>query len=157
MTNKENDTNIEFNKNVEPNLLRTKFLISLGFLLFQTIFPGLALLFLTGTDFTFSYKLPFWLMSILMLSYIILTFLITFCTYKFKWHQLDQFTYAIPFTFVIGVIYLSGYYLNSDHILIRFIIALGGAIIGIFLTSIILLLFIRKTQDKTVSNPVNII
>lgn len=140
----------EFNNN-ENNFLRTKFLVSVGYLVLQVMLPALALFFLTGTDFTFTFKQPLWLMIILTISLITFTFLTTLLTYKMKLHQIDQFTYTIPFAFVLGMLYISGYFLTPNQLLIRFIISIAGAVIGILLTSIILLLVIRKNQIRNYS------
>lgn len=140
----------EFNNN-ENNFLRTKFLVSVGYLVLQVMLPALALFFLTGTDFTFTFKQPLWLMIILTISLITFTFLTTLLAYKMKLHQIDQFTYTIPFAFVLGMLYISGYFLTPNQLLIRFIISIAGAVIGILLTSIILLLVIRKKQIRNYS------
>lgn len=137
----------EFNNN-ENNFLRTKFLVSVGYLVLQVMLPALALFFLTGTDFTFTFKQPLWLMIILTISLITFTFLTTLLAYKMKLHKIDQFTYTIPFAFVLGMLYISGYFLTPNQLLIRFIISIAGAVIGILLTSIILLLVIRKNQIR---------
>lgn len=137
----------EFNNN-ENNFLRTKFLVSVGYLVLQVMLPALVLFFLTGTDFTFTFKQPLWLMIILTISLITFTFFTTLLAYKMKLHQIDQFTYTIPFAFVLGMLYISGYFLTPNQLLIRFIISIAGAIIGILLTSIILLLVIRKNQIR---------
>lgn len=140
----------EFNNN-ENNFLRTKFLVSVGYLVLQVMLPALVLFFLTGTDFTFTFKQPLWLMIILTISLITFTFFTTLLAYKMKLHQIDQFTYTIPFAFVLGMLYISGYFLTPNQLLIRFIISIAGAIIGILLTSIILLLVIRKNQIRNYS------
>lgn len=143
--------NQEFNfeNNSENTFPRTKFFLSVGYLIIQVLIPGIILFFTTSTDFTFTFKLPFWIMVLSSLSLIIFTFIITFITYKLKLHQLDQFTYSISFAFVLSLFYLSGYFLTPQQILIRFIISIAGAVIGIFLTSIILLLVLRKKQKKS--------
>lgn len=146
---KNENQEIKFDNNSENVLPRTKFLVSVGYLILQVLIPGIILFFITGTDFTFTFKLSFWLMLICSFGLVILTFILTFLTYKLKLHQLDQFTYTIPFAFVLSLFYLSGYFLSPQQILIRFIIAIVGAVIGIFLTSIILLLVIRKKQMKS--------
>ncbi|WP_338977897.1 DxFTY motif-containing membrane protein [Spiroplasma endosymbiont of Panzeria rudis] len=145
MENKNQEVNFE--NNSENTFPRTKFFLSVGYLIIQVLIPGIILFFTTSTDFTF--KLPFWIMVLSSLSLIIFTFIITFITYKLKLHQLDQFTYSIPFAFVLSLFYLSGYFLTPQQILIRFIISITGAVIGIFLTSIILLLVLRKKQKKS--------
>lgn len=138
---------IDFNNN-ENNFPRTKFLVSVGYLVIQVLLPALVLFFLTGTDFTFTFKQPLWLMLILTISLIGFTFVTTLITYKIKLHQIDQFTYAIPFAFVLGMLYISGYFLTPEQLLIRFILAIASAVIGILLTSIVLVLVIRKIQIK---------
>ncbi|WP_339043181.1 DxFTY motif-containing membrane protein [Spiroplasma endosymbiont of Apeira syringaria] len=145
MENKNQEVNFE--NNSENTFPRTKFFLSVGYLIIQVLIPGIILFFTTSTDFTF--KLPFWIMVLSSLILIIFTFIITFITYKLKLHQLDQFTYSIPFAFVLSLFYLSGYFLTPQQILIRFIISIAGAVIGIFLTSIILLLVLRKKQKKS--------
>ncbi|WP_342273607.1 DxFTY motif-containing membrane protein [Spiroplasma endosymbiont of Acasis viretata] len=145
MENKNQEVNFE--NNSENTFPRTNFFLSVGYLIIQVLIPGIILFFTTSTDFTF--KLPFWIMVLSSLSLIIFTFIITFITYKLKLHQLDQFTYSIPFAFVLSLFYLSGYFLTPQQILIRFIISIAGAVIGIFLTSIILLLVLRKKQKKS--------
>lgn len=145
MENIINNNEKEFNNN-ENNFLRTKFLVSVGYLVIQVLLPSLALFFLTGTDFTFTFKQPLWLMITLTISLIIFTFVTTLIAYKMKLHQIDQFTYTIPFAFVLGMLYISGYFLTTNQLLIRFIISIAGAVIGILLTSIILVLVIRKNQ-----------
>ena len=146
---KNKNQKINFENDNENTFPRTKFLISVSYLILQVLIPGIILFFTTSTDFTFTFKLPFWIMAICSLSLIIFTFIVTFVTYKLKLHQLDQFTYSIPFSFVLSLFYLSGYFLNPQQILIRFIISISGAVIGIFLTSIILLLVLRKKQRKS--------
>ncbi|WP_342276906.1 DxFTY motif-containing membrane protein [Spiroplasma endosymbiont of Nebria brevicollis] len=147
MENIISNNEVEFNNN-ENDFLRTKFLVSVGYLVIQVLLPALALFFLTGTDFTFTFKEPLWLMIVLTISLIVFTFITTLIAYKMKLHQIDQFTYAIPFAFVLGMLYISGYFLTPDQLLIRFIISIAGAVIGILLTSIVLVLVIRKTQIK---------
>ncbi|WP_375317826.1 DxFTY motif-containing membrane protein [Spiroplasma endosymbiont of Virgichneumon dumeticola] len=147
MENIVSNNEVEFNNN-ENDFIRTKFLVSVGYLVIQVLLPALVLFFLTGTDFTFTFKEPLWLMIVLTISLIVFTFIATLIAYKMKLHQIDQFTYAIPFAFVLGMLYISGYFLTPDQLLIRFIISIAGAVIGILLTSIVLVLVIRKTQIK---------
>ncbi|WP_308149918.1 DxFTY motif-containing membrane protein [Spiroplasma sp. AdecLV25b] len=147
MKNIVSNNEVEFNNN-ENDFIRTKFLVSVGYLVIQVLLPALVLFFLTGTDFTFTFKEPLWLMIVLTISLIVFTFIATLIAYKMKLHQIDQFTYAIPFAFVLGMLYISGYFLTPDQLLIRFIISIAGAVIGILLTSIVLVLVIRKTQIK---------
>ncbi len=149
MDTKNKNQEIKFESESENIFPRTKFLVSVGYLILQVLIPAIILFFTTSTDFTFTFKLDFWIMLLCSLSLIVLAFIITFFTYKLKWHQLDQFTYSIPFAFVLSAFYLSGYFLSSQQILIRFIIVIASAIISIFLTSIILLLVIRRKQKKS--------
>lgn len=149
MDTKNKNQEIKFESDSEHIFPRTKLLVSVGYLILQVLIPGIVLFFTTSTDFTFTLKLDFWIMLLCSFGLIVMTFVITFFTYKLKLHQLDQFTYSIPFTFVLSAFYLSGYFLSPQQILIRFIIAIAGAVIGIFLTSIILLLVIRKKQKKS--------
>lgn len=145
---KNKNQEIKFESDSENVFPRTKFLVSISYLILQVLMPAIILFFITSTDFTFTFKLDFWIMLLCSLSLIVITFVITFFTYKLKLHQLDQFTYSIPFAFVLSLFYLSGYFLSPQQILIRFIISIAGAVIGIFLTSIILLLVIRRKQKK---------
>lgn len=149
MNLKSEEQEIKLDSGGENIFPRTKFLISVGYLIPQVLIPHLLLFFTTGTDFTFTFKLPFWLMLLASLGVIIFGLIITFVTYKLKWHHLDQFTYSVPFAFVLSLFYLSGYFLSPQQILIRFIISIAGAVIGIFLTSIILLLVLRRKQMKS--------
>lgn len=131
----------------EP-LQRTNFFISFCYLIGQVLIPGLLLFFLTSRDFAFTFKLPLWLMFVLSFALILFALVLTFITYKFKLHQLDQFTYVVPFAcFVIGL-YLSGYWLNYNYFLVRFIIGFACAVVGIFLASMILLLIVRRRKWK---------
>lgn len=148
MDTKNKNQEIKFETESENIFPRTRFLVSVGYLVLQVLTPTIILFFTTSTDFTFTFKLDFWIMLLCSLVLIILTFIITFFTYKLKWHQLDQFTYSMPFAFALSAFYLSGYFLSPQQILIRFIIAIVGGVIGIFLTSIILLLVIRRKQKK---------
>ena len=137
------------NNNYENSFPRTKFLLSVGYLMVQVVVPSMLVFLLTGTDFSFTFKLPLSLMIVITLGLIVVVFLLTLLTYKLKLHEIDQFTYTIPFAFVLGMIYITGYFLSPQQILIRFIIAIAGSIFGILLTSIILLLVIRKKQLKS--------
>lgn len=148
MDTKEQKQEIKFEDNNTSIFPRTKFLVSVGYLILQVLIPAIILFFTTGPDFTFTFKFAFWIMLLCSLSLIVITFAITFFTYKLKLHQLDQFTYSIPLAFVLSLFYLSGYFLSPQQMLIRFIIAIAGAVIGIFLTSIILLLVLRNKQKK---------
>lgn len=148
MNNDANELNHEKQIFDAQQLKRTNFFISFCYLIFQVLLPGLVLFFLTSKDFSFTFKLPLWLMFVLGIVLIFFTIITTFITYKFKLHQLDQFTYAIPFACFIVALYLSSYWLNYHYFLIRFIIAFLCAIIGIFFTSIILLFVIQKKKSK---------
>ncbi|MGL5268473.1 MAG: DxFTY motif-containing membrane protein [Spiroplasma sp.] len=139
---------IELNENdqiFEPDCLkRTNFFVSFCYLTIQVLIPGLLLFFLTSKDFSFTFKLPLWLMFVLSFAFLLFALIMTFITYKFKLHQLDQFTYVVLFVFFIVALYLTSYWLNYHYFLIRFIIAFAFAVIGIFFASVILLLVIRK-------------
>lgn len=139
-----NDNNIELTNNKDPfepePLARTNFFVSFCYLIIQVLIPGLVLFFLTSKDFSFSFKLPLWMMIVLSLALLVFAIIFTFITYKFKLHQLDQFTYVIPLVSFIIAVYLSSYWLDYHYFLIRFIIAFASAVVGIFLASIILFL-----------------
>ncbi len=139
------------NQTIEHSpLKRTRFIISFAYLIIQVLIPGLVLYFLTSRDFTFSFHLSLWLMFVLSFTLILLAVISTLITYKLKLHQLDQFTYVIPFTFFILGLYLSSYWLGTNYFLVRFIIAFVLAIVGIFLASLILMLVVRRKNLKSV-------
>ncbi|MBE4704041.1 DxFTY motif-containing membrane protein [Spiroplasma platyhelix] len=142
-----NENNVELvteNSNFESQpLKRTNFFVSFCYLIGQVLVPGLLLFFLTSKDFNFTFKLPLWLMVVLSLALLLFALSTTFVTYKLKLHQLDQFTYIIPFAcFIIGL-YLTSYWLDYHYFLIRFIIAFACAVVGIFLASMVLLIVVR--------------
>lgn len=127
---------------------RTNFFISFCFLVVQVLMPGALLFFLTSRDFSFTFKLPIWLMVLLALTLLVFALGTTFITYKLKLHQLDQFTYIIPFaSFIIGL-YLTSYWLDQHYFLIRFIIAFACAVVGMFLAGLIVLTIRKRRQNK---------
>ena len=89
-------------------------------------------------------------MFVLSFTLILFAVISTLITYKLKWHQLDQFTYVLPFTFFILGLYLSSYWLGTNYFLIRFIIAFVLAVIGVVLVSLVLILVVRKKNLKSV-------
>lgn len=127
-------------------LKRTNFLISVGYLSIQVLLPGLIMFFLTSRDFSFTFKLPLGMMFVLSFALLLFVLIVTFVTYKFKLHQLDQFTYVVPFVFFIVGLYLTSYWLNYHYFLIRFIIAFAFAVVGIFLASLLLLLVVKRKK-----------
>lgn len=148
MTNSElNEEKQTFESNTDM-LARTNFFVSLGYLSVQVLLPGLVMFFLTSRDFTFTFKLPLGLMFVLSFALLVFALIVTFVTYKFKLHQLDQFTYVVPFVFFISALYLSSCWLNYHYFLIRFIIAFAFAVVGIFLASVLMLLVVKKTKSK---------
>ncbi|MDQ7983189.1 MAG: hypothetical protein REH79_03155 [Spiroplasma sp.] len=147
--NDELNLNNQTNQNVVGSpLKRTRFIISFAYLIIQVLIPGLILYFLTSNDFTFSFHLPLWLMFVLSFALILFAIIVTLITYKCKLHQLDQFTYVVPFVFLIVGLYLSSYWLAGDYFLVRFIIGFVLAIIGIFIASLVLLLVVKKKNLK---------
>lgn len=144
------ELNLNKQKMEHSPLKRTRFIISFAYLIIQVLIPGLVLYFLTSRDFTFSFHLSLWLMFVLSIALIFFVVISTLITYKLKLHQLDQFTYVVPFVFFILGLYLSSYWLGTSHFLIRFIIAFVLAIVGISLASIILVFVVRKKNLKSV-------
>lgn len=139
---------INFNSNKEnSSLKRTNFFISVAYLSLQVLIPGALIFFLTGKDFSFSYHLSLGLMVVVALSLIIFAILTTFVTYKCKLHQLDQFTYVMPFVGFILSFYLTSYWLDYNYFLIRFIIAFACTVVSIFITSVVLVLIIRRKPE----------
>lgn len=136
---------------VSQPLKRTNFFISLCYLVGQVLVPGLVLYFLTSKDFSFTFKLPLWLMLVLSLALICFSLLATFITYKFKLHQLDQFTYVVPFVCFIIAVYLTSYWLDYHYFLIRFIIAFACAVVGIFFASMVLVFVVRKKNKHNLA------
>lgn len=129
-------------------LKRTNFFISFCYLIVQVLLPGLVLFFLTSRDFGFTYQIPLWSMFVAALALILFSVAVTFVTYKFKLHQLDQFTYVVPFaSFIIGL-YLTSYWLDYHYFLIRFVIGFACAVLGIFIASMFVLLVVRKKGKK---------
>lgn len=149
MTNKD-ELNLNNQAMEHSPLKRTRFIISFAYLIIQILIPGLVLYFLTSKDFTFSFHLPLWLMFVLSFALILFVVISTLITYKLKLHQLDQFTYVVPFTFFILGLYLSSYWLGTNYFLVRFIIAFVLAIVGISLASLVLILVVRKKNLKSV-------
>lgn len=140
-----NEDNLIFD--AQP-LKRTNFLVSFCYLGIQVLIPGLFMFFLTSRDFAFTFKLPLWLMFVLSFALLLFSLILTLFTYKFKLHQLDQFTYVVPFVFFISSLYLTSCWLNYHYFLIRFIISFAFSVVGIFLASILLLLVIKKKNLK---------
>lgn len=127
---------------------RTNFFVSFCYLIVQVLIPGALLFFLTSRDFSFAFKLPIWTMVLLALALLVFALATTFLTYKFNLHQLDQFTYIIPFaSFIIGL-YLTSYWLNQNYFLIRFIIAFGCAVVGMFLAGMIVLIIRKRIKGR---------
>lgn len=147
-----NNDELNLNKQIIEHspLKRTRFIISFAYLIIQVLVPGLVLYFLTSRDFTFNFHLSLWLMFVLSFTLILFAVISTLITYKLKWHQLDQFTYVLPFTFFILGLYLSSYWLGTNYFLIRFIIAFVLAVIGVVLVSLVLILVVRKKNLKSV-------
>lgn len=144
-----NEENNSFEKHP---LVRTNFFVSFCYLIIEVLIPGLVLFFLTSKDFSFTFKLPIWLMVVLSIALLLVSVMTTFIFYKFKLHHIDQFTYAVPFIFFIIALYLTSYWLDYHYFLIRFIIAFFSAVIGILFASIILLFILRRKDKKQFKN-----
>ncbi|QBQ07622.1 hypothetical protein SGLAD_v1c04230 [Spiroplasma gladiatoris] len=142
--------NIENNKNMWKNFSeqRTDFFVSAGFLLIESIIPGILVWLLVGNDFSFSFlnNLPdpkVGYIILICIIYLMFTFLSTFIFYILKLHKEDNFTYATTTTLVFITLILLGFAFNKNDtvfIIIKLVIVLFSAIIavtlGVFITYI---------------------
>ena len=121
------------------------------FLWIQVFIPGFSFYFLTSNDFAFAFHLQKWIIMVICLGLIFFTIIMTIITYWFRLHELDQFTYSVPFAFALSALILSSYFFennNSSWVFFRFIIVFLVALLGTVLTSIMLLVIFKNKSKQ---------
>ncbi|AUM62586.1 DxFTY motif-containing membrane protein [Spiroplasma monobiae] len=122
---------MKFNLLKEFNESRTPFFKSFGFLMIESIIPGIIVWFTVGFDFSFTLntKLPnphVGYVALICLLYFIYSFLITYVFYKLKWHESDNITFSQLSSIIFICIIMFGSFIDKwpMSVLLRIVLIL---------------------------------